>query len=311
MDDPAAAGQRGRADRADAARRARRRATKTLHFEYDMATGRVTLIEDYKEDAAPVRAGRRSRPTRRRSLFARNHNLFMMDAGELREGAEEPERHVDRRDAADEGRRGILQLRARGRRTARAGATATAAATAGRRKSSSSSRSSAKTGDRRTSRVPAGQRRLGARFEQVLADPPRLAQGQGPLGHQLARESAADARDLPLRDAGRGEHPAVGDVRLRRREPRASVKVKADRFKDQSISMRDEAAARGAGGGGRRTAAVAAGAPQAPASAGRSGCSDSADKIYFTRLSRDLHRLDVCVADTTTGDVKPHRSRNG
>src|SRR5262249_17052519 len=29
------------------------------------------------------------------------------------------------------------------------------------------------------------------------------------------------------------------------------------------------------------------------------------DKIYFQRLSRDMKRLDVCVADTTTGEVKP------
>jgi dipeptidyl aminopeptidase/acylaminoacyl peptidase len=29
------------------------------------------------------------------------------------------------------------------------------------------------------------------------------------------------------------------------------------------------------------------------------------DKIYFQRLSRDMKRLDICVADTTTGDVKP------
>jgi dipeptidyl aminopeptidase/acylaminoacyl peptidase len=29
------------------------------------------------------------------------------------------------------------------------------------------------------------------------------------------------------------------------------------------------------------------------------------DKLYFTRLSRDEHRLDVCVADTATGEVKP------
>jgi dipeptidyl-peptidase 4 len=29
------------------------------------------------------------------------------------------------------------------------------------------------------------------------------------------------------------------------------------------------------------------------------------DKIYFNRLSRDMHRLDVCVADTASGEVKP------
>ena len=29
------------------------------------------------------------------------------------------------------------------------------------------------------------------------------------------------------------------------------------------------------------------------------------DKLYFTRLSRDEHRLDICIADTATGEVKP------
>ncbi len=32
--------------------------------------------------------------------------------------------------------------------------------------------------------------------------------------------------------------------------------------------------------------------------------SDTPDKLYFTRASRDRHKLDVCVADTKTGDVK-------
>ncbi|NQX82364.1 MAG: S9 family peptidase [Flavobacteriaceae bacterium] len=31
--------------------------------------------------------------------------------------------------------------------------------------------------------------------------------------------------------------------------------------------------------------------------------SDSSDKMYFTRLSRDMHREDLCVADTNTGEV--------
>ncbi|MCU1238241.1 MAG: peptidase prolyl oligopeptidase active site domain protein, partial [Candidatus Solibacter sp.] len=31
----------------------------------------------------------------------------------------------------------------------------------------------------------------------------------------------------------------------------------------------------------------------------------NSDKLYFSRLSRDMKRLDVCVADTATGEVKP------
>jgi len=33
--------------------------------------------------------------------------------------------------------------------------------------------------------------------------------------------------------------------------------------------------------------------------------SDTADQLYFTRSSRDLHRIDVAVADTATGEVRP------
>lgn len=31
---------------------------------------------------------------------------------------------------------------------------------------------------------------------------------------------------------------------------------------------------------------------------------ETADKLYFTRTSRDMHRVDVCVADTATGEIR-------
>ncbi len=31
---------------------------------------------------------------------------------------------------------------------------------------------------------------------------------------------------------------------------------------------------------------------------------ETSDKLYFSRTSRDLHRIDICVADTATGDTK-------
>jgi hypothetical protein len=52
---------------------------RTLRFEYDMATGKVDLIED--DYRAPTRPRWPSfSPDRKTILFARNHNLFMMDA---------------------------------------------------------------------------------------------------------------------------------------------------------------------------------------------------------------------------------------
>src|SRR6266540_3695661 len=32
--------------------------------------------------------------------------------------------------------------------------------------------------------------------------------------------------------------------------------------------------------------------------------SDTSDKLYFSRTSRDMRRVDICVADTATGEVK-------
>ena len=68
---PASGGRRG----APAARRA----TARSHFEYDLATARLTLLEDYKEEPRPPRWAAMS-PDEKTIVFARNHNLFMMDA---------------------------------------------------------------------------------------------------------------------------------------------------------------------------------------------------------------------------------------
>jgi dipeptidyl aminopeptidase/acylaminoacyl peptidase len=68
------------------------------------------------------------------------------------------------------------------------------------------------------------------------------------------------------------------------------VKVKAERFKDQTMSI-----AQAPPPSVRRDTRQ----PQAS-----TWLSESNGKLYFTRLSRDMHKLDVCVADPSTGEVK-------
>ena len=70
---------------------------------------------------------------------------------------------------------------------------------------------------------------------------------------------------------------------------RGRVVVKADRFKDESLQI--------------------ASAP--PTALGREKdktepqwLADGTDMLYFIRSSRDLHKVDLCVADTRTGEVK-------
>jgi dipeptidyl-peptidase 4 len=71
---------------------------------------------------------------------------------------------------------------------------------------------------------------------------------------------------------------------------KSKVKLKAERFKDQTLSISTAPAA-----SVRRD-------PRQPQA--NEWLSDSAGKLYFTRMSRDLHRLDVCVADPGNGEVK-------
>ena len=75
--DPQQQGQRGRGGASG--RGAQPPRTRTLHFEYDMATGSVDLLDDdYKAPQRPRWAA--PSPDGKTIVFARNHNLFMMDA---------------------------------------------------------------------------------------------------------------------------------------------------------------------------------------------------------------------------------------
>ena len=67
------------------------------------------------------------------------------------------------------------------------------------------------------------------------------------------------------------------------------TKIKADRFKDQSLGVEID-----------RITSKEREADKVVAK----WLSDASDKIYFTRSSRDRHKLDVCVADSNTGEVK-------
>jgi hypothetical protein len=78
------------------------------------------------------------------------------------------------------------------------------------------------------------------------------------------------------------------------------VPLKIDRFKDQTVSVPTKplpparAAAGAAAGAGRR----AAHGPRR-----RNGSASLRRACIVTRLSRDMHRYDIVVADTTTGEV--------
>ncbi|HEV3139500.1 MAG TPA: prolyl oligopeptidase family serine peptidase [Vicinamibacterales bacterium] len=78
---------------------------------------------------------------------------------------------------------------------------------------------------------------------------------------------------------------------------RALTKVKADKFKDQTLQIATAPVSPRFAGGGR-------GNQQNPDAPPPIWLSDSSDQLYFTRQSRDLHKVDVAVAAPDSGDAR-------
>ena len=305
--DPQQQGQRGAGPGAAARTPPRNR---TLRFEYDMASGKVTLNEDYVAPAARPRWATLS-PDEQTVIFARNHNLYMMDAANYRQGAEERQRRVHRRNPADDRRRGVLQLRPQ----VRAGRTI--------RSSSNSSRIS-RTSRTRPSRTPPGTTDKNARApsvniiwspdsKQFTLTAARRAQGQGSRGSSTrwptrGRRSRPTATPCPARKTS--ICPRCTCSTSRRRSASRSSRTASRTRACRSRRAVHRAGARGCAHARRRPGSGRAGRRRRPGrrrpapAFRRSGSARRADKIYFTRLSRDMKKLDVCVADATTGDVK-------
>jgi dipeptidyl-peptidase-4 len=289
-------GQRGgRGGRGDAPARPR---NKTLHFEYDMATARVTLIEDRQAEPRPIRWSSLS-PDGKTVLFARNHNLFMMDA----------ENYAKARKDANDSSVVETQLTKDGEKYysyARSGG-------GGReqqeqqqqqqeqRDEDDQDQEQREEGDeenRRTAAVNVTWARDSSRFALVRRDTRKVKD-------LWVINSLANPRPTleTYRYAMPGEeHIPQSEMLVFDIAKKAGVEVNLDRFTDQTVSIATKPRPAGAGGGrgGRGGGRGGAQTPPTPAE----WLSDSSDKLYFTRLSRDMHRLDVCVADATTGEVK-------
>jgi dipeptidyl-peptidase 4 len=85
---------------------------------------------------------------------------------------------------------------------------------------------------------------------------------------------------------------------------RAMVTLKADKFKDQTLQIATAPVPARLAGGGGRGGGQGQGASTNPDAPEPQWLSETSDKLYFSRTSRDLHKVDVCVASPDTGDVK-------
>jgi dipeptidyl aminopeptidase/acylaminoacyl peptidase len=284
MDDPqqqqGQRGQRGGRGAADGGRGGAAARTKTLHFEYDMASGKVSLLEDYPEDPRRPQWASFS-PDKKTIVFARNHNLFMMDAANY----EKAQKNANDKTIVE------TQLTTDGEEHY---------SYAGGGRGQGNQQREQDDQDQQQE-----QEQQGEDAKNVRTRAGNLVWAPDSSRFALVRRDSRKVKDLWVINALATPRPTLetyryampGEENIPQSEmwvvdiaTKNRVKIKAERFKDQTMSISTAPPA-----SVRRD-------PREPQAS--MWLSESPGKLYFTRLSRDMHKLDVCLADTASGEVK-------
>jgi dipeptidyl-peptidase 4 len=291
-------GQRGRG--AGAGRGTQASKNRTLHFEYDIATGNVDLLDDdYRGPQRPRWAS--PSPDGKTIVFARNHNLFMMDADSFalaQKKADDPA--IKETQLTTDGEDHYSYARSQQELQQQQEQLQQQQQDQGEQQQVETDQD---TGTAKNARVPAVQivwSKDSKRFALVRRDQ-----------RKVADLWVIDALAQPRPKLETYRYAMPGEANVTQYEidafevaTKTRTKLKADRFKDQTlqiaaapVSARFTGGRGGGGGGGGQGA-------QNPDAPPPQWLSDSSDNLYFTRVSRDLHKVDVCVAAPDTGDVK-------
>ena len=247
--------------------------TKTLYFEYDLATAKIALLEDFEPPAKKPRWAQVA-PDDKTVVFARGQNLFMMDAANYAMAQKDPgDAKVQETQLTTDGEENYGFARRLNDEDKR------------ELKKDQKGDTKHKDGPR----VPAitiSWSKDSKKFSAVRQDQRKVA--------DLFVINSLDSPRPTLetyRYAMPGEvNVAQSELLVFDRESKQRVKVQADRFKDQNLQVATA----------RTLARDREKEKTEPQWVG-----DTSDKMYFYRLSRDLKKVEVCLANTETGEVKP------
>jgi dipeptidyl-peptidase-4 len=243
--------------------------TKLLAFTYELSTGKLTLLEDWKEPLKRPRWASVS-PDEKTVIFARGANLFMMDAASFERAKKK----------ADD--KGIQEVR-----LTTDGEEHYSYARDFRGEEEKEFQKDEK--DRKDFRRPA-VRIAWSKDSQKIA---LVRNDERKVGDLWVINSLANPR--PTLETYRYEMPGEEnqpqpEILVFDLATKAKIKIKADKYKDPTYDIFTAP----------RTALDREKEFPPPSV----WLADGTDRLYFGRQSRDLHGYDVCVADTATGEVK-------
>ncbi len=243
--------------------------TRTLTFEYELATGKLTLLKDYQPKPKRPRWASVS-PDQKWVVFARGHNLFLMDA----------ENYAKALKKADDKTIQEIQLTTDGEEYY----------SFARRLTEEEKKELQKDEkDRKDFRTPP----IGIIWSKDSKKFACIRQDERKVGDLWVINSLANPRPtletykygMPGEENQPQPEILIFDIASKGR-----VKVKAEKFKDPTYNIFTAP---------RRSREEDAEEPPPP-----QWVADTSDKLYFGRQTRDLHGYEVCVADTASGEVK-------
>ncbi|HWC99161.1 MAG TPA: DPP IV N-terminal domain-containing protein [Candidatus Sulfopaludibacter sp.] len=251
---------------------------KTLYFEYELATSKLNLL-----DARPPRkaAWASMSPDGQWVVFAKNHNLYMMDAANYAKAQKK----------ADDTSIVETQLTTDGiEDNGYGGGRGMGGDQQQQQQDGQQNEGDAQNQDNKNARVSAGNvswSRDSKKFALVRRDSTKVEK-------LWVISSLANPR--PTLETYRYAMPGDKEIPQSRLEifdvaSKDRKLIQADSFKDQTLQIEVERPSLRMREEHEKTEALWA--------------TPGSDKLYFTRMSRDLHRVDVCSVDTATGDVKP------
>ena len=245
------------------------RANKTLHFVYDLVKEELSLDAAYKPPTKKAKWANIS-PDEKTVVFARGYNLFMMDAAN----------YALAQKKADDKTIKETQLTTDGEEHY---------GFSNRLRDEDKKEYQDAEKDRKDFRQPPGSiiwSKDSKKFAVERADERKVSD-------LWVINSLAEPR--PTLETYRYDMP--GEVNVTQSEiftfdvaTHTRTKIKADKFKDQSLGIEIS----------RETALEREREPEKRVP---TWLSEASDKLYFTRTSRDRHKLDVCVANPDNGDV--------
>lgn len=261
--------------------------TRKIYFEYDLTTEKLTRLDGF--EASPVKPMWASiSPDEKTIVFARGFNLYMMDAANYAKAAKNPgDKSVVETQLTTDGvvkysyARVLVDEETEQLKKSQKGDTNEAGP--------------------RTPAIPIVWSKDSKKFALIRADERKvadlwvihtLANPRPTLetySYAMAGDENVPQEELQVFDVASKQHVLIQTAAFKDQ----TLEIATDRILDRTREHEEQMLQ-----GERRNLGGFGGFMAGP------WLSDTSDKIYFLRSSRDLHRIDVCVADTTAGTSK-------